>query len=121
VGVTRARALRRDGTRAEQLLWGVVRNRQVDGAKFRRQHPVGRFVVDFACVDVRVVLEVDGGQHAESAVDVARSAWLVGEGWVVVRFWNDDVVDRLEGVVERIGEVVRARRGELGGGRDVVS
>jgi very-short-patch-repair endonuclease len=112
-GVARGRALRRDATRAEQRLWGVVRNRQVEGAKFRRQHPVGRFVVDFACVEVRVVLEVDGGQHADCGADVARSAWLAAQGWVVVRFWNDDVVERLDGVAERIGAVVRARRGVI--------
>jgi very-short-patch-repair endonuclease len=85
-----ARALRRVMTNAERKLWGALRSRQLNGAKFRRQAPIGPFVADFLCYGTRVVIEVDGGQHADSAHDRARDRWFVANGFRVLRFWNND-------------------------------
>jgi very-short-patch-repair endonuclease len=86
-------------------LWQLLRSRQFGGIKFRRQHPVGRFVVDFACVEQRIILEADGGQHDGSDADVRRTAWLEAEGWRVVRFWNNEILENPEGVLARIETV----------------
>ena len=107
----RARALRRRQTDAERRLWSRLRGRGLEGFKVRRQHPVGPFVVDFACLEARVVIEVDGGQHAESAAaDAQRTARLEAEGFRVLRFWNTEVLGNLEGVLEVIAAALR--RGE---------
>lgn len=98
----RARELRREPTDAERALWSVLRDRQLDGHHFRRQHPIPPYVVDFACTAMRLVVEVDGGQHADNARDSKRAAFLVTQGWRVLRFWNNDVLANLEGVAERI-------------------
>jgi very-short-patch-repair endonuclease len=100
---THARKLRRDITDAEKKLWARLRDRQLCGAKFRRQHPMGPFITDFCCVERGLVVELDGGQHAEqSAADQARTDFLESRGYRVLRFWNNDVLTNLEGVVERI-------------------
>jgi very-short-patch-repair endonuclease len=99
----RARRLRRDQTLAEHRLWQALRS---DALAFRRQHPVPPYVVDFACLSARLIVEVDGGQHGED-VDAARAAALRAPGWCVVRFWKDEVLTNVEGVVHRIAEVVR--------------
>jgi very-short-patch-repair endonuclease len=88
-------------TDAERRLWSVVRNRGV-GPKFRRQVPIGPYVVDFAAVDERLVIEVDGGQHAESVPDQGREQYLRAQGFQVLRFWNTDVLTNLQGVVSAI-------------------
>jgi very-short-patch-repair endonuclease len=85
-------------TEAERRLWSVVRNRGV-GPKFRRQVAIGPFVVDFAAIDERLVIEVDGGQHAESVPDHERDRYLRSQGFQVLRFWNTDVLTNLDGVV----------------------
>ncbi|MDP1536030.1 MAG: endonuclease domain-containing protein [Burkholderiales bacterium] len=101
--VTRSRKLRSTLTNAEQLLWHHLRQKQIAGTKFRRQHPVGRYVVDFACLSARLAIEVDGGQHAENAMrDRRRDAFLESRGFHVLRFWNNDVLGNIEGVVETI-------------------
>lgn len=102
----RVRELRRNATAAEKRLWQLLRSRQFGGIKFRRQHPVGRFVVDFACVEQRIILEADGGQHHGSDADVRRTAWLEAEGWRVVRFWNNEILENPEGVLARIETVL---------------
>jgi very-short-patch-repair endonuclease len=90
-------------TEAEQRLWSALRRRQLDGLRFRRQVPLGRFIVDFACYDARVVIELDGGQHGETeAEDAVRTAWLEDHDFRVLRFWNDEVFENLEGVLEVI-------------------
>jgi very-short-patch-repair endonuclease len=87
-----ARRLRKDMTDTERFVWWRLRNRQVGGFRFRRQHPVGRFVVDFVCLEAKLVLELDGSQHAErSEEDERRTARLDAEGYRVVRFWNHQV------------------------------
>jgi len=94
-----ARRLRGNQTDAEIILWKRVRNRQIDGYKFVRQEPIGGYVCDFVCRDRRLIIEVDGGQHNESASDVARDERLSAQGYKVLRFWNNDVLGNLEGVL----------------------
>ena len=100
---TRARELRNSPTDAERALWGQLRLWQLDGYKFRRQQPLGRYIVDFVCLEKRVVVEVDGGQHAQqAALDAERDRWLRDEGFVVLRFWNHDVLKNIDVVKEQV-------------------
>jgi very-short-patch-repair endonuclease len=91
-------------TDAERKLWSIVRNRQLGGAKFVRQLPVGPYVADFACRDANLIVEVDGGQHAGSKSDARRTAVLATFGYRVVRFWNTEVLTNPAGVYDRIME-----------------
>jgi very-short-patch-repair endonuclease len=91
--------LRSRQTDAERKLWFAVRDRRLSGFKFVRQEAIGPFIVDFVCRDKRLVVEVDGGQHADSAEDAARDAFLTGEGYRVMRFWNNDVLSNRDGVL----------------------
>jgi very-short-patch-repair endonuclease len=103
----RARQLRRDQTDAEHRLWARLRDRQLGGAKFRRQHPIGPFVADFCCPQGKLIVELDGGQHAEDvAADEKRSRFLEAQGYRVLRFWNHDVLQNTEAVLERIVEAL---------------
>jgi very-short-patch-repair endonuclease len=86
-------------TDAERKLWFALRDRRFAAFKFRRQVPMGPFVADFVCYDARVVIEVDGGQHAESLSDKRRDRWFMAKGFLVLRFWNNDVLSNLEGVL----------------------
>ena len=97
----RARKLRRDATHAERLLWSKLRRHQVDGLQFRRQSPIGRYIVDFVCPAAQLIVEVDGGQHTAER-DAARTAWLEGQGFRVLRFWNDEVLKNIDGVLRVI-------------------
>ena len=95
-----ARVLRKRMTDAERLLWRHLRNRELGGWKFKRQYPVGPFIVDFICVEKNVVIEVDGGQHAENEeLDLQRSAYLNKMGYRVLRFWNNEVLQETEAVL----------------------
>jgi very-short-patch-repair endonuclease len=98
----RVRSLRRNATRAELKLWNRLRARAVRGFKFVRQEPIGRYVADFVCRERRLVVEVDGGQHAESRRDAARDRFLEARGYRVLRFWNNDVNGNIDGVLETI-------------------
>ena len=101
----RAKELRRDMTTAEKLLWSKLRAHRLDGLHIRRQHPIDRFIADFFCAPSNLVIEVDGDVHAEpaqAAHDAEREAWLVANGYRVIRFTNDDVLRRLSGVLEAI-------------------
>ena len=99
----RSRALRKRMTDAERLLWRHLRNRELGGWKFRRQYPVTPHIVDFICVDKNIVIEVDGGQHAENEdSDLQRSAFLNKMGYRVFRFWNNQVLQETEAVLEAI-------------------
>jgi very-short-patch-repair endonuclease len=105
-----ARRLRRDGTGVERRLWQRLRNSQLGDAQFRRQHPAGRYVLDFYCPALALAVELDGGQHAEAATrDRERDRWLKQKGVTVLRFWNSDVTENLDGVLE----VIAAKIGEL--------
>ena len=97
-----ARRLRANQTDAETVLWNRIRNRQIDGHKFARQVPIGRYICDFVCREARIVIEVDGGQHNDSAEDIIRDRYLSAEGYRVLRFWNNDVLGNLEGVLTTI-------------------
>ena len=103
-----ARSLRHEMTDAERRLWSALRAHRLDGLSFRRQTPIGPFIVDFVCQEHRLVVEVDGGQHAESRGDVGRNRWLTGKGYRILRFWNSDVLRNRAGVLEKIIETVRA-------------
>jgi very-short-patch-repair endonuclease len=103
----RARAGRRNPTIAERALWAGVR-RNALGWYFQRQHPIPPYVVDFACVAVRVVVEADGGQHARPDDHTARDAALAGEGWRLLRFWNNETIENLDGVLTTIKTVCDA-------------
>jgi very-short-patch-repair endonuclease len=99
----RARALRKNLTDAERLLWSKLRNRRFAGVKFRRQVPLGPFIADFACFERRLILELDGGQHAQQQeYDAARTRWLEQNGFRVVRFWNHELFEDGDAVEELI-------------------
>ncbi|MGA9865525.1 MAG: DUF559 domain-containing protein [Acetobacteraceae bacterium] len=97
-----ARKLRREATVVEQRLWRALRESALPW-KFRRQHPIGRRIADFACPACKLVIELDGGQHAaEMSEDAARSAELAAHGYRVIRFWNNEVTENLDGVLRRV-------------------
>ena len=96
-----ARRLRKDMTDAERALWRLLRDRRIDGWRFRRQEPIDRYIVDFVCFDARLVIEVDGGQH-NAEVDGKRTAWLEGNGYRVLRFWNNEMLTNMDGVLQTI-------------------
>ncbi|HEY3304404.1 MAG TPA: endonuclease domain-containing protein [Candidatus Binatia bacterium] len=103
----RARRLRRDQTEAERRLWTRLRARQLCGVKFRRQYPIGSFIVDFCCFEHRLVIELDGGQHArQTAADQRRSAVLVSFGYRVLRFWDNEVMEDIDAVLQQIMQAV---------------
>ena len=103
-----ARRLRRDATDVENVLWRALRE-GFPHLRFRRQHPIGLYIVDFACPSQKLAIELDGGQHAGQAeADAARTAELARRGYRVIRFWNNDVLDNLAGVLERIREELDA-------------
>jgi heme b synthase len=98
-----ARNLRSNQTDAEKLLWKYLRSKQLANIKFRRQQPIGNYIVDFVTFDKRLIIELDGGQHAEDKdKDQQRDKWLAGQGFQVLRFWNNDVLGNIEGVLESI-------------------
>jgi len=104
-----AKKLRSNPTPAEYFFWSHIRCRQVAGFKFRRQFPLGEYVVDFICLDKKLIVELDGGQHntdESEHYDARRTKWLNEKGYRVVRFWNNDVMNNMEGVMERLFEVL---------------
>ena len=105
-----ARNLRSNATDAERRLWAYLRASQLDGAKFTRQFPIGNAVADFACRRLRLVIELDGGQHSESSTDAARTEMIESYGYRVIRFWNNDVMNNIDGVLIRIAEEVALAR-----------
>ncbi len=103
----KARVLRNSPTEAERALWRHLRLRQMEGHKFRRQQALGRYIVDFVCLEKRLIVELDGGQHAEqAAADAARTAWLKTQGFRMIRFWNQDVLQNMPAVREAIRQAL---------------
>jgi very-short-patch-repair endonuclease len=104
--IARARALRANQTDAEQCLWSKLRSRQLDNCKFVRQLQVGPYFADFACRERDLIVELDGGQHAGSQADERRTAVLAEHGYRVIRFWNNDVLTNIEGVLQMISQAL---------------
>ncbi|MGH8557292.1 MAG: endonuclease domain-containing protein [Methylococcales bacterium] len=101
-----ARELRKNATDCERLLWQHLRAHRLQGFKFKRQQPLGIYIVDFVCFETRLIVEADGGHHAEQTdYDTRRDDWLRGQGFSVLRFWNNDILNNTEGVLELIVEV----------------
>ena len=98
----RARAMRRAPTETEHRLWRLLRDRRLSGLKFRRQVPIGPYIVDFLCVSACLIIEADGSQHGGSIRDERRDAYLARQGWVVLRFWNNDILHNRESVIDTI-------------------
>jgi very-short-patch-repair endonuclease len=101
-----AKQLRTRMTDAELRLWYRLRAYRFNGIKFKRQAPIGPYVVDFICFDHKVIVEVDGGQHADSAPDRRRDAWLRSEGYRVMHFWNNDVLKQTDVVLNEISKAI---------------
>jgi very-short-patch-repair endonuclease len=111
---SRARTMRKELTPAELRLWHQLRAHRLMGLGFRRQHPVGPFITDFACIESKVIVELDGSQHGlddMAVADARRTDWLQEQGWLVLRFWNDDVLNALDDVCQNIWIVCDGRRG----------
>jgi very-short-patch-repair endonuclease len=108
---SRARRLRGNMTDAEYKLWQALRRDQIQGLHFRRQHPLGPYTLDFYCPSIQLCIEVDGGQHAElrKADDDRRTRWLADNGVMVVRYWNNDVLSNLEGVLTDLIRIIENR------------
>jgi very-short-patch-repair endonuclease len=106
----KARRLRLDQTEVEKRLWLKLRDRRLLGHKFRRQVPVGPYIADFTCIEQSLIIELDGGQHGTMVEqDAARTARFERDGWRVMRFWNNDVVENMEGVLETIAAALAAK------------
>jgi very-short-patch-repair endonuclease len=105
----RARSLRRSSTDAERKLWYRLRSRQILDLKFIRQEPIGPYLVDFICREQRLIVEVDGSQHADSKSDKVRDQWLKDRNYCVLRFWNNDVMNNIDGVLEAIALVASSK------------
>jgi very-short-patch-repair endonuclease len=102
-----ARRLRRSQTDAERKLWSRLRDRRLYGVRFRRQHPIGPFIADFCCTEAKLVIELDGGQHAmQKQSDAERAVFLEGQGYRVLRFWDNEALTNPEGVLQRIVEAL---------------
>lgn len=101
-----SRDLRANMTEAEKSLWHKLRRRQLGNHHIRRQHPIGPYIVDFACIEARLVIELDGGQHCESDYDTERDGFLTNKGWRVLRFWNTQINENIEGVLSTILEAL---------------
>jgi very-short-patch-repair endonuclease len=97
-----AKRVRREPTDAETTMWRLLRDRRLASFKFRRQVPFRNFILDFVCFEKRLVIEIDGGQHASSDTDAARSAILEAEGFRIARYWNNDVLQRTSAVAEDV-------------------
>jgi very-short-patch-repair endonuclease len=108
--LARSRELRRDSTDAEKRLWSFLRNRNLEGWKFRRQVIIDSYVVDFCCIAARLIVEIDGEHHADGRkrYDDTRTRELEARGFRVLRFWNSAVLQQTEGVVQEIGRMLRA-------------
>ena len=104
-----ARILRKDMTDAELFLWQRLRRRQLDGFRFRRQHPIGPYIADFACLEPKLVVELDGSQHLDQLdEDAERTAFMERQGFMLVRFWNDEIFKETKWVLQAISDALRS-------------
>ena len=98
-----SRNLRKNMTDVERMLWAKIRGRQLQGFRFRRQHPIGSYIIDFICLELKLIIELDGSQHmGQQQYDMKRSQWLQSNGFKIMRFWNSDILDDLDGVMQAI-------------------
>jgi very-short-patch-repair endonuclease len=107
--ISKAKVLRLNETEPEQILWSWLRKKQLGGYKFRRQEPIGKYIVDFVCFDKRLIIEVDGGQHNEPRIienDEKRTEWFESQGFKMLRFWNNEVKENIEGVMIKIADAL---------------
>jgi len=104
--ISNAKYLRTHMTDAEQKLWYFLRGHRFHGMKFKRQKPVGPYIVDFVCIQHTLIIEIDGGQHADNGTDMQRDTWLQQQGWHVLRFWNHEVLANTASVLEAIHQTV---------------
>jgi very-short-patch-repair endonuclease len=113
--INNARSLRKNQTDAERLLWQKLRNRQLLNMKFRRQFPIEPYIADFVCLELKLIIELDGSQHFDQiAYDKERTDFLKERGFEVCRFWNNDIFKNTEGVMESIRLAILKRRDERG-------
>ena len=111
---TKARILRKNSTDAEKGLWQCLRSRQLNGYKFKRQAPIGNYIVDFVCSSAKLIIEIDGGQHQEQLeYDSIRTAYLESSGYKVVRYWNNEVLTDIESVLTALTLTLSQREREL--------
>ena len=104
-----ARELRRNQTDAEKIMWRKLRAKRLQSLKFRRQQPIGKFIVDFVCFEKKLIIELDGSQHSENKeLDESRDDWLLTQGYTVVRFWNNDVLKNIDGVMHSIQSIIQS-------------
>jgi len=101
-----AKALRTNQTDPEGIIWSRLRAGNMEGLKFKRQQPIGKYIVDFVCLEKKIIIEIDGGQHNDSMNDQERDIWLSEQGYKVKRFWNNEVTQNLDGVLEVIRDEV---------------
>jgi very-short-patch-repair endonuclease len=97
-----AKKMRREPTEAEAKMWSILRGARLGGMKFKRQEQIGDYIADFVCFGSRLIVEADGSQHADSAGDAVRDEWLTGQGFRVLRFWNNEILENVEGVARII-------------------
>ncbi len=102
ITLKRAKHLRREMTPQENILWNRIRNRQLSNFKFRKQQPLGPYIADFVCQEMKLVVEADGSQHSDSGHDARRDKWMEERGYTVLRFWNNEINENLEGVLTAI-------------------
>ena len=105
-----ARELRKNSTIQERRLWNLLKNRQFHNLKFKRQQPMGNYIVDFICKEVKIIIEIDGGQHNEPdniKADEERTKYLEQLGYKVVRFWNNEVYENIEGVIKKLDQEIK--------------
>jgi very-short-patch-repair endonuclease len=108
-----ARRLRSDMTDAEQALWHLLRNRRLHGHKFRRQFLIGPYIADYICLEARLIVEADGGQHTDSTLDASRTEWLQGQRFRVLRFWNNDILANPDGVLTELLRALAEHGGDV--------
>ena len=104
-----AKSLRTNSTDAERKLWSLLRAGQLDGLRFKRQVPLDGYIIDFVCFEAKLIIELDGGQHSGSAADLIRDEHFRATGFHTLRFWNNDVLENIDGVYERLQIALRDR------------
>jgi len=105
-----AKDLRKNLTKAEAIIWNYLKGKKIEGVKFRRQFPIGIYIVDFAAVEIKLIIEIDGATHSSDdrvKYDNARTQFLTSQGWKVIRVWNNDIYNNLNGILQSISQIVQ--------------